>query len=139
MWSLLHMPFEVLKVDCAMGEQQVHACQRVAALNSPKEGMTTPGVEPGLSRPQRNVLTTRRCGLLAAEVLLTFMAQKEAQPANLGPVGRSSKEIRGKSNLGIKSSATMQRKDEGKWRVMPHLSFLCKSIKQLSMQSSAVQ
>jgi hypothetical protein len=24
--------------------------------------MTTPGVEPGLSRPQRNVLTTRRCG-----------------------------------------------------------------------------
>ena len=58
MWSLLHMPFEVLKVDCAMGEQQVHACQRVAALNSPKEGMTTPGVEPGLLRPQRKVLTT---------------------------------------------------------------------------------
>ena len=26
--------------------------------------MTTPGVEPGLSRPQRDVLTTRRCGLL---------------------------------------------------------------------------
>ena len=24
--------------------------------------MTTPGVEPGLSRPQRDVLTTRRCG-----------------------------------------------------------------------------
>ena len=27
--------------------------------------LTTPGVEPGLSRPQRDVLTTRRCGLLA--------------------------------------------------------------------------
>ena len=25
--------------------------------------MSTPGVEPGLSRPQRDVLTTRRCGL----------------------------------------------------------------------------
>ena len=24
--------------------------------------MTAPGVEPGLSRPQRDVLTTRRCG-----------------------------------------------------------------------------
>ena len=24
--------------------------------------MSTPGVEPGLSRPQRDVLTTRRCG-----------------------------------------------------------------------------
>ena len=27
----------------------------------PKLNMTTPGVEPGLSRPQRDVLTTRRC------------------------------------------------------------------------------
>ena len=26
--------------------------------------MSTPGVEPGLSRPQRDVLTTRRCGLV---------------------------------------------------------------------------
>ena len=25
--------------------------------------MTTPGIEPGLSRPRRDVLTTRRCGL----------------------------------------------------------------------------
>ena len=25
--------------------------------------MSTPGVEPGLSRPRRDVLTTRRCGL----------------------------------------------------------------------------
>ena len=25
--------------------------------------LSTPGVEPGLSRPQRDVLTTRRCGL----------------------------------------------------------------------------
>jgi hypothetical protein len=29
-----------------------------------EQKMTTPGVEPGLSRPQRDVLTTRRCGLL---------------------------------------------------------------------------
>ena len=28
------------------------------------EAVTTPGVEPGLSRPQRDVLTTRRCGRL---------------------------------------------------------------------------
>ena len=27
--------------------------------------LTTPGVEPGLSRPQRDVLTTRRCGRLS--------------------------------------------------------------------------
>ena len=26
--------------------------------------LTTPGIEPGLSRPQRDVLTTRRCGRL---------------------------------------------------------------------------
>ena len=26
--------------------------------------LTTPGVEPGLSRPRRDVLATRRCGLL---------------------------------------------------------------------------
>ena len=29
---------------------------------SHKNNMSTPGVEPGLSRPQRDVLTTRRCG-----------------------------------------------------------------------------
>ena len=28
-----------------------------------KQEMTAPGVEPGLSRPQRDALTTRRCGL----------------------------------------------------------------------------
>ena len=28
------------------------------------KNMSTPGVEPGLSRPQRDVLTTRRCGRL---------------------------------------------------------------------------
>ena len=39
-----------------------------------KRKMTTPGVEPGLSRPQRDVLTTRRCGLLAGGVLLQFNA-----------------------------------------------------------------
>ena len=29
--------------------------------------VSTPGVEPGLSRPQRDVLTTRRCGLLRTD------------------------------------------------------------------------
>ena len=33
------------------------------------ERMSTPGVEPGLSRPQRDVLTTRRCGLLNGTVV----------------------------------------------------------------------
>ena len=33
--------------------------------------MTAPGVEPGLSRPQRDVLTTRRCGLAELLALLT--------------------------------------------------------------------
>ena len=40
--------------------------------------MTTPGVEPGLSRPQRDILTTRRCGLLAAQVGLQLV-QKHAE------------------------------------------------------------
>ena len=47
------------------------ACRRDASLcqqrrHQKKEcaKMSTPGVEPGLSRPQRDVLTTRRCGLL---------------------------------------------------------------------------
>ena len=35
--------------------------------------MTTPGVEPGLSRPRRDVLTTRRCGLSSAEALLEIL------------------------------------------------------------------
>ena len=41
--------------------------------------MSTPGVEPGLSRPPRDILTTRRCGLLclarpndSGEVLASF-------------------------------------------------------------------
>ena len=32
--------------------------------------LTTPGVEPGLSRPQRDVLTTRRCGPCSMPPLL---------------------------------------------------------------------
>ena len=30
--------------------------------------LSSPGVEPGLSRPQRDVLTARRCGLLAEPI-----------------------------------------------------------------------
>ena len=37
-----------------------------AALWRTLRKMTTPGVEPGLSRPRRDVLTTRRCGRLPA-------------------------------------------------------------------------
>ena len=33
--------------------------------------MTAPGVEPGLSRPQRDVLTTRRCGLVPVNLSST--------------------------------------------------------------------
>ena len=51
-----------LMVDCWHA-----ACTQAALI----DGMTrylcqllsTPGFEPGLSRPQRDVLTTRRCGL----------------------------------------------------------------------------
>ena len=97
--------------------------------------LTAPGVEPGLSRPQRDVLTTRRCGLLAAEVLLSFMVSKGKEWAPW-EIGRVRKEIRGKSHL--KVSATVQRRGEWEKRML-HLSFLCKSVRQLSMQSSAVQ
>ena len=39
------------------------ASKHVAASVVREGNMSTPGVEPGLSRPQRDVLTTRRCGL----------------------------------------------------------------------------
>ena len=48
--------------------------------------MTTPGVEPGLSRPQRDILTTRRCGLLKC---LRVQAASTS-PVDVGwPIGRS--------------------------------------------------
>ena len=39
----------------------VYGIRHVQAMQQSK--MSAPGVEPGLSRPQRDVLTTRRCGL----------------------------------------------------------------------------
>ena len=36
--------------------------------------MSTPGVEPGLSRPQHDVLTTRRCGLMQVVPTQTLRA-----------------------------------------------------------------
>ena len=47
--------------------QECTACQCCNDFLLPEfycgdEEMSTPGVEPGLSRPQRDVLTTRRCG-----------------------------------------------------------------------------
>ena len=89
--------------------------------------MTTPGVKPGLSRPQRDVLTTRRCGLLAAEVLLSFLASTGGEGATR-EVGRNRKDIRGKSHLRV--SATVQRWREWEKRML-HLSFLCESVRQL--------
>ena len=44
--------------------------------------MTTPGVEPGLSRPRRDVLTTRRCGRLSSRQPLAI------QPAASPPASR---------------------------------------------------
>ena len=38
--------------------------------------MSTPGVEPGLSRPQRDVLTTRRCGRHKRQKRFAFCWQK---------------------------------------------------------------
>ena len=54
----------------ALAQASVKPEGEVAAAVSRKKGcksalarnMSTPGVEPGLSRPQRDVLTTRRCG-----------------------------------------------------------------------------
>ena len=66
--------------------------------------MTTPGVKPGLSRPQRDVLTTRRCGLLAAEVLLQFVGC-----CNKSCFGR----VQRKANLGLGASANNRRRE--KW------------------------
>ena len=100
------------------------------ARESTAAKMTTPGVEPGLSRPQRDVLTTRRCGLLAAEVLLQSVGccNKSLSGCCLRP----------KANLRIRSKCEQEEKGEmGLW--MLHLSFLCKSVRQLSTQSSAVQ
>ena len=56
-WALVAgsiMDSPVKETDCAL-------------LDTAK--VSTPGVEPGLSRPQRDDLTTRRCGLLAGGVL----------------------------------------------------------------------
>ena len=40
-----------------------HSVMCVTVIVTIWKAMTAPGVEPGLSRPQRDVLTTRRCGL----------------------------------------------------------------------------
>ena len=45
--------------------------------------LTTPGVEPGLSRPERDVLTTRRCGHLTGIKTLIIIARKRATNGHL--------------------------------------------------------
>ena len=51
---------------CQKGGAQICTLFRVAIckilLRDSSRLLSTPGVEPGLSRPQRDVLTTRRCG-----------------------------------------------------------------------------
>ena len=46
--------------------------------------MSTPGFEPGLSRPQRDVLTTRRCGLEIKLALQERNASLSRVPAHCG-------------------------------------------------------
>eukprot|EP00973_Karenia_brevis_P031271 4316984-Karenia_brevis.AAC.1 len=46
--------------------------------------MATPGVEPGLSRPQRDVLTTRRCGLCSHEEICKDVGMFECPKLSLG-------------------------------------------------------
>ena len=44
----------------------------------PRNCLSAPGFEPGLSRPQRDVLTTRRCGLeikLAPQVITELLSR----------------------------------------------------------------
>ena len=56
--------------------------------------LTTPGVEPGLSRPQRDVLTTRRCGrlqILDAGVHLCCCRASSQPPAPRPPPARSTR------------------------------------------------
>ena len=118
---------------CQKGGAQICTLLRIAIcrilLRDLSRLLSTPGVEPGLSRPQHDVLTTRRCGLLAAEVLLQLVGC-----CNKSLSGR----LRPKANLRIKGKCEQEEKGEmGLW--MLHLSFLCKSVRQLSMQSSAVQ
>ena len=48
-----------------------------------ERNMSTPGVEPGLSRPRRDVLTTRRCGqfvVLQANNVAVYELFTAAQP-----------------------------------------------------------
>ena len=54
--------------------------------------MTLPGIEPGLLRPQRNVLTTRRCGLLPEAILTSSNDRKQntQKGALLGKHSRTS-------------------------------------------------
>ena len=57
----------------APGRQQTHFKKKTTRVDLADmffEKKTTPGVKPGLSRPQRDVLTTRRCGLLPAKFRL---------------------------------------------------------------------
>ena len=42
--------------------------------------LTTPGVEPGLSRPRRDVLTTRRCGRLICFWLMIWLTDTWLKP-----------------------------------------------------------
>ena len=46
--------------------------------------LTTPGVEPGLSRPRRDVLTTRRCGRLSLQCLTAALSNVTVSRQDMG-------------------------------------------------------
>ena len=53
-----------LHPESEQNAERIHIAFPVADHVNLAAKMSTPGVEPGLSRPRRDVLTTRRCGLL---------------------------------------------------------------------------
>ena len=59
-------------------------CSHAMTLSS----LTTPGVEPGLSRPRRDVLTTRRCGL-GDPVISTDLLEMRNADQFFGPMSAS--------------------------------------------------
>ena len=77
--------------------------------------MTTPGVEPGLSRPQRDVLTTRRCGPQHRNNFLTLLVRSNLHDANVHQ--RKSQQCGGEQQK--TSQMCLKRKLAGRARMSP--------------------
>ena len=56
----------------------------LAKLERLSATLTTPGVEPGLSRPRRDVLTTRRCGRLSLQCLTAVLSNVTVSRQDMG-------------------------------------------------------